>query len=91
MKRTTMIDLVLSVRNLNREMGYPDDAGTAIGAWQAPGTFALQGAYGGWQIQRFTEHGVVSITTGYRSKRELRELVDAMIQGIRLHRNRITV
>lgn len=86
MKRTTLVELVNSVRTLNREMGFPDDGGTALGVGQIPGSFCLSGAYGGFQIQRFVGKGVESVTTGYRPKREVRELVDAMVQGIRLHR-----
>jgi hypothetical protein len=83
MKRTTQVELVNAVRTLNRELGYPADGGTAIG-YHCPGAFCLAGAYGGWQLQRCEERGVVSVTTGYRSKRELRELVNAMVFGIRV-------
>lgn len=86
MKRTTSADLVNSIRTLNREMGFPDDGGTALGVGQIPGSFCLAGAYGGWQVQRYMGQGVESVTTGYRPKREVRELVDAMVQGIRMHR-----
>ena len=86
MKRTTMIELVTAVRTLNRELGFPDDGGTAIGVGQIPGSFCLTGAYGGWQVQRFIGQGVESVTTGYRRKREVKELVDAMVHGIRLQR-----
>ena len=86
MKRTTMIELVTAVRTLNRELGFPDDGGTAIGVGQVPGSFCLTGAYGGWQVQRFIGQGVESVTTGYRRKREVKELVDAMVHGIRLQR-----
>lgn len=86
MKRTTQEELINSVRTLNREMGFPDDGATAIGVGQIPGSFHLQGAYGGFQLQRFVGTGVESVTTGYRPKRELKELVDAMVHGIALHR-----
>jgi hypothetical protein len=86
MKRTTMIELVTAVRTLNRELGFPDDGGTAIGVGQIHGSFCLTGAYGGWQVQRFIGQGVESVTTGYRRKREVKELVDAMVHGIRLQR-----
>jgi len=86
MKRTTMIDLINAVRTLNRELGFPDDGGTAIGVGQIHGSFCIAGAYGGWQVQRFIGQGVESVTTGYRPKREVRELVDAMVHGIRLQR-----
>jgi hypothetical protein len=83
MTRTTIADLVLSVRHLNSAMGHSDDAGAAIGVNSLPGSFVLQGAYGGWQLQRIhPSGGVTSVTTGYRSKRELRELVDAIRYGV---------
>ena len=86
MKRTTMIELVTAIRTLNRELGFPDDGGTAIGVGQIPGSFCLAGAYGGWQVQRYMGQGVESVTTGYRRKREVKDLVDAMVHGIRLQR-----
>jgi hypothetical protein len=83
MKRTTTADLVLSVRHLNSAMGYPDDAASAIGTNSVPGSYYLQGAYGGWQLQRVhPDGGCVSVTSGYRSKRELNELVRAIQYGV---------
>lgn len=86
---TKMVDLINSVRMMNREMGYPDDGGTAIGVGKISGSFFIQGAYGGWQLQRVVGEGMESITAGYRSKRHLRELVDAMVQGMQFHRRSI--
>ena len=83
MKRTTYTDLVLSVRHLNSAMGFSDDAAVAIGGNSVPGSYYLQGAYGGWQLQRVHPNGgAVSVTSGYRSKRELCELVDAIRYGV---------
>jgi hypothetical protein len=83
MKRTTTADLVLSVRHLNSAMGYSDDAGAAIGKNSVPGSYYLHGAYGGWQLQRVhPDGGCVSVTSGYRSKRELNELVRAIQYGV---------
>jgi hypothetical protein len=83
MNRTTIADLVLSVRHLNSAMGFSDDAKAAIGVNSVPGSYYLQGAYGGWQLQRVhPSGGCVSVTTGYRSKRELRELVEAIRFGV---------
>ena len=83
MKRTTIADLVLSVRHLNSAMGFSDDAAAAIGVNSVPGSFVLQGAYGGWQLQRIhPDGGVTSVTSGYRSKRELWELVNAIRYGV---------
>ena len=81
--RTTMKELVLSVRHLNSAMGFPDDAPSAIGVNSRPGSYFLQGAYGGWQLQRVHPNGgTISVTTGYRSKRELNELVNAIRYGV---------
>jgi len=75
MKRTTKIELIASVRVLNQLVG--------IAAGQ-PGSFVLQGAYGGWQLQRIhPSGGNESVTTGYRSKRELLDLIHAIRYGIR--------
>jgi hypothetical protein len=83
MKRTTIADLVLSVRHLNSAMGFSDDAGAAIGVNSVPGSYYLQGAYGGWQLQRVhPSGGCESVTSGYRSKRELWELVNAIRYGV---------
>jgi len=83
MKRTTIADLVLSIRHLNSAMGFPDDAGSAIGVNSLPGSYYLQGAYGGWQLQRVhPSGGCESVTSGYRSKRELNELVNAIRYGV---------
>ena len=81
--RTTMKELVLSVRHLNSAMGFPDDAQSAVGVNSRPGSYFLQGAYGGWQLQRVHPNGgTISVTTGYRSKRELNELVNAIRYGV---------
>ena len=89
MKRTTIAELVLSVRHLNSAMGYNGSPGVAIGSRPDAGCFFLQGAYGGWQLQRaHPDGGTVSVTSGYRSKRELRELVDAIRCGVMLREER---
>ena len=81
--RTTIAQVVLAVRHLNSAMGYPDDAGSAIGSNPVPGSFVLQGAYGGWQLQRNSLHGgVESVTSGYRSKREILDLIHAVRYGV---------
>jgi hypothetical protein len=82
-KRTTISEVVLAVRHLNSAMGFPDDAGSAIGSKSVPGSFVLQGAYGGWQLQRIGLHGgVESVTTGYRSKKEILDLIHAVRYGV---------
>ena len=81
--RTTMKELVLSVRHLNSAMGFPDDAPSAIGVNSRPGSYFLQGAYGGWQLQRLhPDGGTISVTSGYRPKRELNALVNAILYGV---------
>jgi hypothetical protein len=82
MKRTTIVELVNAVRVLNVSLGYPDCGAAAIGVDPIPGSFVLQGAYGGWQLQRVhPSGGVESVTTGYRSKREVKEMVEAIRYG----------
>ena len=88
-KRTTIDQLVLSVRHLNSAMGYSGSPDAAIGHHPDPGSFVLQGAYGGWQLQRVhPAGGIVSVTSGYRSKRELNELVEAIRCGVMLQQER---
>ena len=75
MKRINMADLEAAVRVLNQTIGV---------AQGKPGAFCLQGAYGGWQLQRIhPSGGNESVTTGYRSKRELLDLIHAIRYGIR--------
>lgn len=45
--------------------------------------YSLYGAYGGWQLVRRQNGGIVPVTSGFRSKRELYEFVSAMVYGIR--------
>ena len=82
MTRTTIADLNTAVRILNqlvmaRENKY--------------GAYCLQGAYGGWQLQRIvnTSGGVSAVTTGYRSKRELLDLIHAYTEGVRAGTDRV--
>jgi hypothetical protein len=77
MKRTTKIELTAAVRVLNQLVGANPVA-------HQPGTYVLAGAYGGWQLQRIhPSGGNESVTTGYRSKRELLDLIHAIRYGIR--------
>lgn len=48
------------------------------------GKYLLQGAYGGWQLQRADPcgPGVRTISPGYRSKREMRDFLYAFIDGL---------
>ena len=88
--RTTIAQVVLAVRHLNSAMGYPEDAGSAIGSNPVPGSFVLQGAYGGWQLQRvYPLGGVAAVFSGYRSKREILDLIEAMRSGVIAHASKV--
>ena len=76
MKRTTKIELIASVRILNQLVGIAEGQ---------PGSFVLQGAYGGWQLQRIhPSGGNQSVTPGFRTKREVLDLIHAIRYGIRV-------
>jgi hypothetical protein len=48
-----------------------------------PGFYYLQGAYGGYQLQQVVEGSAVrAITSGFRPKRELRDLLHAYLAGL---------
>lgn len=88
MQRTTQVELINAVRALNAAAGYPDDAMIVLGSTAVPGAFRLYGAYGGWQLLRYTEAsfaqtGIEIVTHGFRTKREVRELVEMLTYGIR--------
>jgi hypothetical protein len=75
-RRITESDLYAAVGRLNdtAEMpNYPTDRGA----------YYLQGAYGGWQLQRtrLDGRGCESVTSGYVSKPALYDLVHAVITG----------
>lgn len=56
----------------------------AVGTTKDHDDYILQGAYGGWQVQRRIPGGtaVTTVTTGYRSKREVNDAMSMMILGI---------
>jgi hypothetical protein len=60
--RITVKDLDRAVIELNSMLGF------TMGADRS---FCLQGAYGGWQLQRRIGGGIIAVTMGYRPKREL--------------------
>lgn len=74
--RVTEKELYAAVERLNEVAGTPTDP-------SARGSFYLQGAYGGWQLQRNRPdgRGCESITSGYVSKRELYDLIAAYRNG----------
>ena len=81
MKRTTSTDLYNALTRLNAAFGH-DLTKVTSSTYMIPGSFLLQGAYGGWQLQRIVPGGGVhSVTSGYRSKREVVEYIYAMLDG----------
>ena len=81
MKRTTSTDLYNALTRLNAAFGH-DLTKVTSSTYMIPGSFLLQGAYGGWQLQRIVPGGgVVSVTSGYRPRREVVEYIYAMLDG----------
>lgn len=74
--RITESDLRNAVTRLNDTAGMPHDP-------TANGAYYLQGAYGGWQLQRnrLDGRGCESITDGYIRKPALYDLIHAVIRG----------
>lgn len=70
--RITVKDLDRAVIGLNTLLGY---------TMGQDGSFCLQGAYGGWQLQRRQGSGIASITGGYLPKREIFDHITAMRRG----------
>jgi len=80
MHRTTKNELISAVRVLNQMVG-------ANAVAHQPGSYILAGAYGGWQLQRIVDTGTAltgatAVFPGFRSKRELLELIHAFRAGI---------
>ena len=76
--RITERDLYAAVERLNEIVhGEPKPA------HNAPGAYFLQGAYGGWQLQRNAPNGrgCESVTSGYVSKPALYDMLHAYIKG----------
>lgn len=76
--RITERDLYAVVERLNTTVyGEPKPA------HNAPGAYFLQGAYGGWQLQRNAPNGrgCESVTSGYVSKPALYDMLHAYIKG----------
>ena len=76
-RTTTISDLKAAVRVLNQMVAA--EPGKA-------GSYVLQGAYGGYQLQRFlmvNDHlATEAVFSGYRPKRELLDLIHAYRAGI---------
>lgn len=89
--RYTQRDLDGAVRGLNILAGFTAEEAdaplyTREGAeYRAMvGRYTLQGAYGGYQLQQIINEGggVRAITSGYRPKREVYELIHAYREGM---------
>ena len=72
MKRTTIKHVNDALACLNRHLGVTEGE---------KGSFCLQGAYGGWQLQRHSEAGIVGIG-GFKSKREVYEMIHNIAYGV---------
>ena len=79
--RITVKDLDRAVIELNTLLGY---------TMGQEDSFCLQGAYGGWQLQRRSGNGIVAVTNGYSPKRELYNRIVDMKQGV-LFRARLPI
>ena len=77
--RITVKDLDRAVIELNTLLGY---------TMGQEDSFCLQGAYGGWQLQRRRGNGMVAITNGYSPKRELYQRITDMRHGAQIAFNR---
>ena len=87
MDRVTMKDLEYLVSEINRLTGSPAEPYTKTedGYVKNVGNFHLDGAYGGWQLQRMANlDGGTSqpLGGGYHTKRELAALLRAYINGM---------
>ncbi len=81
MKRTTMKHVNDALACLNLHLGVKPGK---------KGSFCLQGAYGKWQLQRHSEAGIVSIG-GFKSKREVYEMIHNIAFGILIAHRRDTI
>ena len=80
--RITVKDLDRAVIELNTLLGY---------TMGQEDSFCLQGAYGGWQLQRRRGTGIVSVTGGYCPKRELYNRIVDMRHGAQIALDRARV
>jgi hypothetical protein len=68
MNKVTQRDLEAVIKRLNAQAGFQDAKYSTVGA------YTLDGAYGGWQLQKYVnERGGVTVisTGGFITKREL--------------------
>ena len=85
--RITRAMLDRQVEALNRQAGTPETAWTRAedGTLTANiGNYHLSGGYGGWQLQQVVNinGGVRTITLGFRSKREMAEMIRVYSVGM---------
>jgi hypothetical protein len=80
--RITVKDLDRAVIELNTLLGY---------TMGQDGSYCLQGAYGGWQLQQRRGNGMVAITNGYSPKRELYNRIVDMRHGAQIALDRARV
>ena len=80
MKRVTESDLRFAAMQLAAALNVPFDT------FNTAGSILLSGAYGGWQLQKYTgEHGgIIALTSGYIPKRELHSIICGMIAGAKM-------
>ena len=71
--RITVKDLDRAVIELNTLLGY---------TMGQEDSFCLQGAYGGWQLQRRRGAGIEAVTNGYIPKRALFDRITDMRRGV---------
>lgn len=77
--RITVKDLDKAVIELNSTLGF---------TMGQDGSFCLQGAYGGWQLQRKHQTGIMSVTSGYIPKRALFDRITDMRRGAQIALNK---
>ena len=73
--RITIKDLDRAVIELNSLLGY---------TMGQEGSFCLQGAYGGWQLQRKCGIGNEAVTNGYIPKRKLFDRITDIRRGVQI-------
>jgi len=79
MTRITERDLNATLARINRATGNPE---TVTG--YTPGQYIISSAYGGHKLEQVctTGGGVTSISSGYVSKRELYQFMQAFLAGL---------
>jgi len=76
--RITIKDLDRAVIELNSLLGY---------TMGQEDSFCLQGAYGGWQLQRKHGSGIEAFTNGYITTRKLFDRIADIRRGVQIERS----